>query len=76
MQQTIGRNKGEGTSLLPTKRSLKPMNVYKINNLYIAAKDADSALGCYIDETDGMSDIFLGKMKKGMSIRLRSQSSA
>ncbi|AHD04901.1 hypothetical protein ABNB59_06450 [Paenibacillus larvae] len=41
------------------------MNVYKINNLYIAAKDADSALGCYIDETDGMSDIFLGKMKEG-----------
>lgn len=29
------------------------MNVYKDNNLYIAAKDADSALGCYLEETDG-----------------------
>ncbi|ARF70709.1 hypothetical protein B7C51_24865 (plasmid) [Paenibacillus larvae subsp. pulvifaciens] len=41
------------------------MNVYKIDNLYIAAKNADDALGCYLEETDGMSDIFLGKMEEG-----------
>ncbi|MEV2911464.1 hypothetical protein ABNF65_23375, partial [Paenibacillus larvae] len=45
-------------------------------NLYIAAKNADDALGCYLEETDGMSDIFLEKWKKEMNMRLRSLSNA
>ncbi|MCY9690585.1 hypothetical protein M5W70_18340 [Paenibacillus larvae] len=46
------------------------MNVYKDNNLYIAAKDADSALGCYLEETDGMSDIYLGNLEEGEEIEV------
>jgi hypothetical protein len=41
------------------------MNVYKINELYIAAKDADVALGYYLDETTSIDDTFYGELDEG-----------
>ncbi|MEK3735686.1 hypothetical protein NYE47_00800 [Paenibacillus sp. FSL H7-0941] len=33
------------------------MNVYKVNDYWIAAKDADSAFVKYLEETDGMENM-------------------
>lgn len=41
------------------------MNVYKVNDHWIAAKDPESAFGHYLDETDSMDDIFIGDLEEG-----------
>jgi hypothetical protein len=41
------------------------MNVYKINDRYIAAKNADSALGHYLDETCYPESLYFGEMDEG-----------
>nr|WP_156736296.1 hypothetical protein [Mycobacterium sp. E3298] len=41
------------------------MNVYKINERYIAAKNADIALSHYIEETCYPENLFFGEMDEG-----------
>jgi len=41
------------------------MNVYKVNDLWIAAKNADDAFAQYMEETDAMSHITLCNIDEG-----------
>lgn len=38
------------------------MNVYKINEYWIAAKDADEAFGQFMEEANGLEDVFIGHL--------------
>ncbi|MEK3717943.1 hypothetical protein [Paenibacillus sp. FSL R7-0333] len=41
------------------------MNVYKVNDYWIAAKDADTAYGQYLEETDGMENMEVDDIAEG-----------
>lgn len=40
------------------------MHVYKINQFYIAAKNADSAFGEFMEHSDSMEDVFIGDLEE------------
>lgn len=41
------------------------MNVYKVNELWIAAASTDDAFHAYMEETDGMSHALVDDLKEG-----------
>lgn len=40
-------------------------NVYKVNEYWIAAKDADSAFGQYLEETDSLDHMYVADLEEG-----------
>jgi len=41
------------------------MNVYKVNEYWIAAKDADAAFGQYLEETDSLDNMYVSDLVEG-----------
>ncbi|WP_405169454.1 hypothetical protein [Paenibacillus sp. FSL H3-0286] len=41
------------------------MNVYKVNEYWIAAKDADAAFGQYLEETDSLETMIVDDLAEG-----------